>query len=187
MEIVSLLLPSLSSTESEIEAASCGSAVLCFAIAPVQVLVPPALWAPSKKADLGTWELPPARALGVGCLERLRATNEKLAMFDNVVRLIGLVGADAEMKTTKTQREYTVLSLATTAPWKNKNGDGYVWRTEWHKLVALPLGRSFQPRLIFFNSPCFSTHLPCAEARMRLAQNAPASQWCGQGWLQLKF
>ena len=35
-------------------------------------------------------------------------------MFDNVVRLIGFVGADAELKTTKTQREYTVLSLATT-------------------------------------------------------------------------
>jgi len=57
-------------------------------------------------------------------------------MFDNVVRLIGFVGSDAELKTTKTQREYTVLSLATTASWKDKNGDGYIRRTEWHKLVA---------------------------------------------------
>jgi hypothetical protein len=55
-------------------------------------------------------------------------------------------------------------------------GDGYVRRTEGHKLVALPLARSFQPRQIFFHSPCFITHLPSAEARMRLAQNAPASQ-----------
>lgn len=57
-------------------------------------------------------------------------------MFDNVVRLIGFVGSDAELKTTKTQREFTVLSLATTASWKDKNGEGYIKRTEWHKLVA---------------------------------------------------
>ena len=69
------------------------------------------------------------------CLERLRATKEKF-MFDNVVRLIGFVGSDAELKTTKTQREFTVLSLATTASWKDKNGDGYIRRTEWHRLVA---------------------------------------------------
>ncbi len=40
-------------------------------------------------------------------------------MFDNSVRLVGFVGKDAEVKTTKTQCEYTVLSLATTASWKN--------------------------------------------------------------------
>ena len=57
-------------------------------------------------------------------------------MFDNSVRLVGFVGKDAEVKTTKTQREFTVLSLATTASWKDKNGDGYIRRTEWHKLVA---------------------------------------------------
>ena len=32
------------------------------------------LTGPSKKADLGTWEPPPARALRVVCLERLRAS-----------------------------------------------------------------------------------------------------------------
>ena len=57
-------------------------------------------------------------------------------MFDNVVRLIGFVGSDAELKTTKTQREFAVLSLATTASWKDKNGDGYIRRTEWHRLVV---------------------------------------------------
>ena len=41
-------------------------------------------------------------------------------MFDNVVRLIGFVGSDAKLKTTKAQREYTVLSLATTASWKEE-------------------------------------------------------------------
>ena len=57
-------------------------------------------------------------------------------MYDNSVRLIGFVGKDAELKTTKTQREYTVLSVATTASWKDKNGDGYIRRTEWHRLIA---------------------------------------------------
>ena len=57
-------------------------------------------------------------------------------MFDNSVRLVGFVGKDAEVKTTKTQREFTVLSLATTASWKDKNRDGYIRRTEWHKLIA---------------------------------------------------
>ncbi len=47
-------------------------------------------------------------------------------MFDNSVRLVGFVGKDAEVRTTKTQREFTVLSLATTASWKDKNGDGYI-------------------------------------------------------------
>jgi hypothetical protein len=74
----SLFLPSLSSTASDREAAPCGAAAFCFASAPVQVLVPPPLRAPSKKADLGTWEQPHARALRVVCLERLRASREKL-------------------------------------------------------------------------------------------------------------
>jgi len=41
-------------------------------------------------------------------------------MFDNSVRLVGFVGKDAEVKTTKTQREFSVLSLATTASWKGQ-------------------------------------------------------------------
>src|ERR1700676_2178903 len=43
---------------------------------PYGVLVPPTLRAPSKKADLGTWELSHTRALRVVCLERLRASKE---------------------------------------------------------------------------------------------------------------
>jgi hypothetical protein len=51
-------------------------------------------------------------------------------MFDNSVRLVGFVRlaparkgicSDVELKTTKTQRECTVLSLETTASWKDKN------------------------------------------------------------------
>ncbi len=40
-----------------------------------EVLVPPTSRAPSKKADLGTWELSHTRALRVVCLERLRASS----------------------------------------------------------------------------------------------------------------
>jgi hypothetical protein len=54
-----------------------------------------------------------------------------------VVRLIGFGRSDAELKTMKAQREYTVLSLATTASGKDKNGDGYIRRTEWHRLVVV--------------------------------------------------
>jgi len=43
---------------------------------PYEVLVPPTSRAPSKKADLGTWELSHTRALRVVCLERLRASKE---------------------------------------------------------------------------------------------------------------
>lgn len=57
-------------------------------------------------------------------------------MFDNSVKLTGFVGADAERRTTKSQHELTILSLATTASWKDKNGEGYIRRTDWHKLVA---------------------------------------------------
>src|SRR5260221_2313953 len=67
---------SLSSTVSANKPAPGGAAVFCFARAPLWVLVPPTSRAPSKKADLGTWELPHTRALRVVCLERLRALKE---------------------------------------------------------------------------------------------------------------
>src|SRR6202008_1108612 len=70
------------------------------------------------------------------CALRDSGHQKEKFMFDDSVRLVGFVGKDAEVKTTKAQREYAVLSLATTASWKDKNGDGYMRRTEWHKLVA---------------------------------------------------
>jgi hypothetical protein len=67
---------SLSRTASANNPAPGGAAVFCFAGAPYEVLVPPTSRAPSKKADLGTWELSHTRALRVVCLERLRASKE---------------------------------------------------------------------------------------------------------------
>ena len=57
-------------------------------------------------------------------------------MHDNTVRLIGFLGKDAEVKTTKSGNEYTVLSLATQASWKDKKSGEYVNRTEWHRMIA---------------------------------------------------
>src|SRR5216684_1765961 len=57
-------------------------------------------------------------------------------MYDNTVRLIGFLGKDAEVKTTKSGNEYTVLSLATQASWKDKKSGEYVNRTEWHRMIA---------------------------------------------------
>ena len=57
-------------------------------------------------------------------------------MFDNTVRLIGFLGKDAEVKTTKSGREYTILSLATQASWKDKKSGEYVNRSEWHRMLA---------------------------------------------------
>src|SRR5579859_6857353 len=79
---------SLSSTASANNPAPGGAAVFCFAGAPYEVLVPPTSRAPSKKADLGTWELSHTRALRVVCLERLRASKE---IFDVRIMLSGIV------------------------------------------------------------------------------------------------
>ena len=54
----------------------------------------------------------------------------------NTVRLIGFLGKDAEVKTTKSGGEYTILSLATQASWKDKKSGEYVNRTEWHRMIA---------------------------------------------------
>src|SRR5437660_6795721 len=57
-------------------------------------------------------------------------------MYDNTVKLIGFLGKDAEVKSTKSGNEYTVLSLATQASWKDKKSGEYVNRTEWHRMIA---------------------------------------------------
>src|SRR4029077_9003101 len=67
---------SLSSTASANKPAPGGTAVFCFAGAPLRGLGSSRFAGPSKKADLGTWELAHARALRVVCLERLRASKE---------------------------------------------------------------------------------------------------------------
>ena len=55
-------------------------------------------------------------------------------MFNKVI-LIGRLGKNAEAKTTQNNKDYAVLSLATSESWKNDQGD-YETRTEWHRVYA---------------------------------------------------
>jgi single-strand DNA-binding protein len=55
-------------------------------------------------------------------------------MFNKVV-FIGRLGKNAEVKTAQNNKEYVVLSLATSESWKNEKGE-YENRTEWYRVYA---------------------------------------------------
>jgi single-strand DNA-binding protein len=56
-------------------------------------------------------------------------------MYQNRISLIGFVGNDVQLKSTKNGTPVAVLSVATKSSWKNKTG-GYDSRTEWHRCTA---------------------------------------------------
>ena len=56
-------------------------------------------------------------------------------MYQNRISLIGFVGNDVQLKSTKNGTPVAVLSLATKSSWKNGN-DEYASRTEWHRCTA---------------------------------------------------
>jgi single-strand DNA-binding protein len=56
-------------------------------------------------------------------------------MYQNHISLIGFVGNDVQLKTTKNGTPVAVLSVATKSSWKNGKG-GYDSRTEWHRCTA---------------------------------------------------
>jgi single-strand DNA-binding protein len=56
-------------------------------------------------------------------------------MYQNRVSLIGFVGNDAQLKTTKNGTSVAVFTIATKSAWKNSNGS-YDSRTEWHRCTA---------------------------------------------------
>jgi len=57
-------------------------------------------------------------------------------MYLNQVSLIGFLGKDAELKTTTTNRDFVVLSVATSRSWKDKESQEYKRETDWHRVVA---------------------------------------------------
>ena len=57
-------------------------------------------------------------------------------MYLNQVSLIGFLGKDAELKTTTTNRDFVVLSVATGRSWKDKESQEYKRETDWHRVVA---------------------------------------------------
>ena len=54
----------------------------------------------------------------------------------NRVILIGFLGKDAEVKTTRQNAAFTVLSLATSRRWKNRETGDYQSQTTWHRCIA---------------------------------------------------
>ena len=62
-------------------------------------------------------------------------------MYDNRVHLMGFLGKDAALRQTSTGREFVVLSLATTASWRDERGEytDQTKRTDWHRCIAYTL------------------------------------------------
>jgi single-strand DNA-binding protein len=56
-------------------------------------------------------------------------------MYQNRISLIGFVGNDVQLKSTKNGTPIAVLSVATKSSWKNGKGE-YDSRTEWHRCTA---------------------------------------------------
>ncbi len=57
-------------------------------------------------------------------------------MYSNRVTLIGFLGRDAEVRYSKNQTPFTVLSIATKRSWKDRESGGYKSETTWHRCVA---------------------------------------------------
>jgi single-strand DNA-binding protein len=56
-------------------------------------------------------------------------------MYQNRISLIGFVGNDVQLKSTKNGTPVTVLSVATKSSWRNGKGE-YDSRTEWHRCTV---------------------------------------------------
>ena len=54
----------------------------------------------------------------------------------NRIILIGYLGKDAEVKTTRNGAAFTQLSLATRRSWKDRQTDEYRSETTWHRCVV---------------------------------------------------
>jgi single-strand DNA-binding protein len=57
-------------------------------------------------------------------------------MSQNKVSLIGFTGTDPQVRTTKNNRTFAVLSVATKRSWRDKQTGERVSRTEWHRVIA---------------------------------------------------
>jgi single-strand DNA-binding protein len=57
-------------------------------------------------------------------------------MYQNRVTLIGFLGKDAEVKTTRSNTSFTVLSLATKRSWKDRETGERQSETTWHRCIV---------------------------------------------------
>jgi len=67
-------------------------------------------------------------------------------MYQNRISLIGFVGNDVQLRSTKNGVAVAMLSVATKSSWKNGNGE-YDSRTEWHRCTAWGKLAEFAGRL----------------------------------------
>jgi single-strand DNA-binding protein len=125
-------------------AAPCSTAVFCFRYAARKGFGSPAilrtgaalglrLGGPPEKADLG-FGSGPARFWVPR--ETSGAEKENLKMFVNRATLIGFLGKDAEVRYTRNEMPFTVLSLATKRSWKNRKTGEYESETTWHHCIV---------------------------------------------------
>jgi single-strand DNA-binding protein len=64
------------------------------------------------------------------------AEQGELKMYQNRATLIGFLGKDAEVRTTKTNASFTALSLATKRSWKDRETGERQSQTTWHRCVV---------------------------------------------------
>jgi len=57
-------------------------------------------------------------------------------MYQNRATLIGFLGKDAEVKATRNNASFTVLSLATKRTWKDRESGDYMSETTWHRCIV---------------------------------------------------
>ena len=57
-------------------------------------------------------------------------------MFLNRATLIGYLGGDAEIRTSKNNQKFTIFSIATKTSYKDKESGEYVSHTEWHRCIV---------------------------------------------------
>lgn len=57
-------------------------------------------------------------------------------MYQNRATLIGFLGKDAEVKSTRNNASFTVLSLATKRSWKDRETGERQSQTTWHRCVV---------------------------------------------------
>jgi len=57
-------------------------------------------------------------------------------MYANRVSLTGFLGKDAEVKTTRNNATFTVLSLATKRSWKDRETKDWKSETTWHRIIV---------------------------------------------------
>jgi single-strand DNA-binding protein len=57
-------------------------------------------------------------------------------MYQNRATLIGFLGKDAEVKSTRNNASFTVLSLATKRSWKDRESGERKSETTWHRCIV---------------------------------------------------